>query len=153
MASTATRERTPSSAPPASTVVTVGLAAYGLTELAIGITQGAAPHAFYTAIGPFGPYNAHYARDVATFEIAIGIALLLAISRPTWRVPVLAVAALQFALHSLNHLIDIHGAHPAWAGYFDFATLSLATVTLLWLAALAAREDDSQDRLRGSTTA
>ncbi len=148
MASAATRDRT-SSPRPASAVVSAGLLAFGLTELAIGITQGAAPHAFYTAIGPFGPYNAHYARDVATFEIAIGIALLLALSRPSWRVPVLAVAALQFALHSLNHLIDIHGAHPVWAGYFDFATLSLATVTLLWLARLAAREGDSPDRQRG----
>lgn len=129
--------------------MTAGLAAFGLTELAIGIAQGAAPRAFYTAIGPFGPYNAHYARDVATFELAIGIALLMAIARPSWRVPVLTVAALQFALHSLNHLIDIRGAHPVWTGYFDFATLTLATVTLVWLMRLAARERDSGEARPG----
>ncbi len=132
--------------------MTAGLAAFGVTELAIGITQGVAPHAFYTAIGPFGPFNAHYSRDVATFEIAIGIALLLALSRPAWRVPVLAVATLQFALHSLNHLLDINGAHSAWAGYFDFATLSIATLTLWWLARLAARERDSQQPPQGRAT-
>ena len=148
----ASTSRSPAAAAPAGTTVTAGLAAFGLTELAIGLTQGLAPRAFYTAIGPFGPYNAHYARDVATFELAIGIALLLAISRPCWRVPVLAVAALQFALHSVNHLIDIGAAHPVWTGYFDFATLTLATVTLLWLLRLAAREDDSRDPPRAGRT-
>ena len=127
--------------------MTVGLAAFGLLELAIGIAQGAAPHAFYTAIGPFGPYNAHYARDVATFELAIGVALLVAIARPSWRVPVLAVAALQFALHSLNHLIDIRGAHPAWTGYFDFATLTLGDAHAgLAGAGSPPRERDSTQR-------
>jgi uncharacterized membrane protein len=142
---------TPETAPTTTrvTVVTAGLAGLGVSEIAIGIAQGAAPHAFYTAIGPFGPYNAHYARDVATFELAIGIALLTAIARPSWRVPVLAVAALQFALHSLNHLLDVGNAHPAWTGYFDFATLSLATVALAWLTRLAAQERDLLQAQRG----
>jgi len=129
--------------PARSSIVAVGLVAFGLTEIAIGIAQAAAPHAFYTAIGPFGPYNAHYGRDVATFELAIGIALLIAIARPSWRVPVLGVAALQFALHSLNHLLDIGNAHPAWTGYFDFATLTLGTIALVWLMSVAARERDA----------
>ncbi len=140
MAATRTTERT--SATRSSAVVPVGLAAFGLAEIAIGVAQGAAPHAFYTAIGPFGPYNAHYARDVATFELAIGVALLIAIARPSWRVPVLGVAALQFGLHSLNHLLDIGAAHPAWTGYFDFASLTLATVALILLMRVAAGERD-----------
>ena len=140
MAATHSLQRTET---PASPVVTVGLAAFGLAEVAIGIVQGAAPHAFYTAIGPFGPYNAHYARDVATFELAIGISLLVAIARPSWRVPVLGVAALQFALHSLNHLLDIGNAHPVWTGYLDFASLAIATVALVLLMRVAALERDS----------
>jgi hypothetical protein len=132
--------------------MTISLAAFGLTEIAIGVAQGVAPHAFYTAIGPFGAYNAHYARDVATFELAIGIALLLAIARPSWRVPVLAVAALQFGLHSLNHLLDIRGAHPAWTGYFDFASLTWATVALILLMRLAGGERDLRRAQAGRRT-
>ena len=82
-----------------------------------------APHAFYNAIGPFGAYNRHYIRDVATFcgprrRPGGGRA------RPSWRVPVLAVTTIQFALHSLNHLVDIGNAHPRWTGYFDFFSLA-----------------------------
>ena len=47
--------------------------------------------------------------------------------------PVLALTTIQYALHSVNHLIDIDKAHPAWNGYFDFFTLVGATVLLAWL--------------------
>jgi hypothetical protein len=60
--------------------------------------------------------------------------MLLAASRRSWRVPVLAFATLQFALHSINHLADIGAAHPSWLGPFDFISLALATVALAWLA-------------------
>ena len=91
------------------------------------------PHAFYKAIGPFGTFNAHYLRDVASFEGALGLALVVALARPSWRVPVLALTTAQFALHSVNHLVDIGRAHPRWTGYFDFFSLAAATVVLAWL--------------------
>ena len=58
----------------------------------------------------------------------------------------LALMTIQYALHSVNHLIDIGSAHPAWEGYFDFVSLALSTVLLAWLWRLAA----AQGRLHGA---
>lgn len=125
---------------PARSAVTVGLAAFAAVELALAVLMTVSPHGFYKTVGPFGAYNGHYIRDVATFYAAIGIALLLAIRHASWRVPVLAVTTIQYALHSLNHLLDIGKAHPAWNGYFDFFSLAAATVLLAWLWRTAAGE-------------
>ena len=54
--------------------------------------------------------------------------------------PVLALTTIQYALHSVNHLIDIGKAHPAWNGYFDFFSLAAAAVLLAWLWRTAALE-------------
>jgi heme/copper-type cytochrome/quinol oxidase subunit 4 len=120
-----------------SSAVTVGIAIFAVIQLALALFMAAAPHAFYKAIGPFGAFNAHYIRDVASFYGAIGIGLALSVSRPGWRVPVLAVTTIQYALHSVNHLFSINGAHPQWAGYFDCLLLAVATILLasLWVTA------------------
>jgi hypothetical protein len=124
----------------------VGIGAFALIELLLALFTAVSPHAFYTAIGPFGAFNAHYLRDVASFEGAMGVALLVAVLRPSWRVPVLALTTVQFALHSVNHLIDIGKAHPRWAGYFDFFSLAAATLMLAWLWRAASRQDASRSR-------
>ncbi|HST54835.1 MAG TPA: hypothetical protein VLJ42_02935, partial [Solirubrobacteraceae bacterium] len=67
-------------------------------------------------------------------------ALLLAVSRHSWRTPVRALTTLQFALHCVNHLIDINRAHPAWNGYADFFSLLAATLLLAWLLRLSRTE-------------
>jgi hypothetical protein len=123
----------------------VGIAMFALVELGLAVFMAVAPHAFYRAIGPFGVFNPHYLRDVASFEGAIGVALLIALRRPSWRAPVLALTTFQYALHSVNHLVDIAGAHPAWAGYFDFFSLASATLLLayLWRAASLEPEGSS----------
>ena len=118
-------------------IVAVGVAAFGAVELALAIWMVAAPRSFFTSIGPFSGYNPHYIRDVATFEAALAVGLLIAAREPSWRVPVLAVTLVQFALHSVNHLVDINTSHPAWAGYFDFFALAAATLQLAWLLAAA----------------
>ena len=41
----------------------------------------------------------------------------------------LAITTAQFALHSVNHLVDIEKSHPAWNGYFDFFSLAGATLS------------------------
>ena len=137
----------PSAQPPASTssdslasTLPIVLALFAALDIGLALFMALAPHAFYTAIGPFGVSNPHYVRDVATFYGAIGLAMAVAVSRPSWRAPVLAVSTLQFALHSLNHLIDIARAHPAWAGYLDFFSLLGGTLILglLWRQAAAA---------------
>ncbi|HEX3909596.1 MAG TPA: hypothetical protein VHW67_02695 [Solirubrobacteraceae bacterium] len=115
-------------------VVEVGLLAFAAYHFAIAALMIFAPHAFFTAIGPFGVQNDHYLRDTATFNLAFGVSLLIAYRRVSWRTPILCCVALQFALHALNHLLDIGAAHPHWLGPFDFASLTLATAALAWLA-------------------
>jgi hypothetical protein len=117
---------------PASTV-RAGLIAFAAYHFAIAALMIFAPHTFFTDVGPFGVQNNHYLRDTASFELAFGIALVLAYRRVSWRTPILCCVTLQFALHAINHLVDIGAAHPYWLGPFDVATLTLATLALAWL--------------------
>jgi hypothetical protein len=114
--------------------VRVGLLAFAAYHLAVAALMVFAPHTFFTDIGPFGIQNDHYLRDTATFNAAFGVALAIAYRRVAWRAPVLCCVALQFALHSVNHLADIGSAHPHWLGPADFISLALATAALIWLA-------------------
>lgn len=119
----------------------LGLSALAVYHLALAIWMAASPHSFYTAIGPFGTYNRHFVRDVATFEAAFGVGFLVAVFQPSWRVPVLAIATVQFGLHAVNHLVDINRADPSGIGYFDFFALLGSTALLgLMLAASRSRE-------------
>jgi hypothetical protein len=131
-------------------VLTAGIALLALYSLGLAIVMVAAPHAFFSGIGPFGPRNDHYIRDNATFSAAIGVGLVISLRHRSWRVPMLAVTTVQFALHSINHLIDIGKAHPAWTGYFDFASLALATLLLAGLLRVAVLERAAMER-RGRT--
>jgi hypothetical protein len=133
------RSGTAARAGPYAGTLQVGIGAFAVLHLALALFMAAAPHAFYTAVGPFGAFNGHYIRDVATFYAALGVGLTIALRRPSWRVPVLAITTIQYALHSVNHLIDINQAHPAWTGYFDFCSLAAATLLLGWLFRVALR--------------
>lgn len=117
----------------------VGLAAFGVIELLLGAWMAIAPHSFFTQVGPFGLFNSHYVRDLATYNLAFAAGLLVAVRMPSWRVPVLVIAIVQYTLHSLNHLLDISKASPAWLGYANFAALTIATLTLIYLLTLALR--------------
>jgi hypothetical protein len=117
----------------------VGLLVFAVYHLAIAALMVFAPHVFFEDIGPFGVRNDHYLRDTATYNTAFGVALLVAYRHVGWRTPVLCCVAVQFALHSINHLADIGAAHPYWLGPADFISLTLATVALLWLARASLR--------------
>ncbi|MGH2985788.1 MAG: hypothetical protein ACRDLO_03755, partial [Solirubrobacterales bacterium] len=84
--------------------------ALGVFHLVLGLYMFLFPASFYFRIGTYGPENTHYVGDVSTFVLAIGVGLLLAVGRPSWRAPVLAVAALWYGFHALNHLLDIDEA-------------------------------------------
>jgi hypothetical protein len=124
----------------------LGLSVLAVYHLALAVWMAASPHSFYTAIGPFGTYNRHFVRDVASFEAAFGFGFVVAVFQPSWRVPVLAIATVQFGLHAINHLVDIDRAHPAGIGYFDFFALLGSTLLLgLMLAAGRKRERKPPD--------
>jgi hypothetical protein len=109
------------------------LIAFGAGQLVLGLLLWLAPGFFYDEIGPFGARNDHYMGDVASFYIALGAAVLVAVRRESWRVPVLAIALAQYALHSLNHLIDIGESDPSWIGPADFALLTLGALLVAWM--------------------
>jgi peptidoglycan/LPS O-acetylase OafA/YrhL len=109
------------------------LIAFAVVQLITGLLLWLTPGFFYDEIGPFGPRNDHYMADVATWYLALGAALLMAVRRESWRVPVLTLALVQYVLHSINHLIDIGDADPSWLGPADFVSLSLGAVLLAWM--------------------
>ena len=125
-------------------IVVAGLIAFAVVNLAIAAMLTFAPHVFFEDIGPYGAQNDHYMRDVATFYAAIGIAGLIAWRRSSWRTSVLCLLALQYGLHTINHLADIGAAHTRWLGPANFASLAIATVALIWLARESARPTEVQ---------
>lgn len=118
-------------------IVATGILLLAAYDLALAVFMAVSPHSFFANVGPFGTRNDHYIRDTATFSAAIGVGLLIALRRPSWRVPMLAISVVQFALHSINHLVDIDRAHPAWNGYFDFFSLAATTILLAWVLRVA----------------
>jgi hypothetical protein len=118
-------------------VVAAGTLGVGLTQVALGVWMAASPGSFFDVIGGFGAFNDHYLRDVATFYLAIGIALVIAARRPAWRVPVLWLAVLQYAFHVVNHVVDVGDAEPSWVGPLDVGLLVLAAAAFALLLAAA----------------
>jgi hypothetical protein len=110
-----------------------------LYHLALGAFMFFAAGAFYKSFGKFPPENHHYVKDVATFYIAFGVGAFVSVRRRTWRVPVLAVITLEYAIHALNHLIDVSKASTDFIGWFDFFALSLFTLILLAILTFAWR--------------
>ena len=119
----------------------VGLLGFGLYHLAIGLFMAVDPATFYEVIGPFGERNDHYIRDVATFQIPLGVTLLAAVRQRSWRAPLLAFATLQWTLHALNHLVDIGAAATVWVGVADFVLLAAGAAVLGWLLLRALRAE------------
>jgi hypothetical protein len=109
------------------------LAIFAAVQLVLGALLWLAPGFFHDEIGPYGARNDHYMGDLATWYLALGTAALVAVRRAGWRVPVLAVAFLQYALHSVNHLIDVGEADPGWLGPANLVSLVLATLLLGWM--------------------
>jgi uncharacterized membrane protein len=121
-------------------LVLPGTALVALYWLVLGVWMAASPHTFFDRVGPFGTANVHYIRDNATFEIALGLALLVAVRRPAWRVPLLALVLAQDVLHVVNHLVDVAKAHPRWVGVFDAVSLAVFGALVAWLLIAAHRE-------------
>jgi hypothetical protein len=115
------------------------LALFGVGQLVLGVLLWAAPGTFFDEVGPYGTRNDHYMADLATFYLALGAGALVAVVRSSWRVPVLAVALIQYALHSLNHLIDVDEADPAWLGPANLVALAATAALLGWLLRVASR--------------
>ena len=106
---------------------------FAVGQIVIGLLLWLTPGFFFESIGPYGRRNDHYMGDVASWYLALGAVTLVALRRESWRVPVLAFAFIQYALHSLNHLIDVGEADPSWLGPANLASLLLTTLLLGWM--------------------
>jgi hypothetical protein len=116
-----------------------GLVLLGVIQLVLGVFLAVAPGQFVDTIAPYGDAEHHFLRDISTFYLAMGAVLLLAVERVSWRVPVLVLVTLQYAIHSINHLIDIGGTDPGWLGPFNFLSLLFLTFVSGYLLSAAAR--------------
>ena len=117
--------------------ITVG--ALGVFHVAEGLWQLLAPASFFEHVGRYGLENTHYVGDVGAFVLAFGIALLLAVGRPSWRAPLLYAGALWYAFHAFNHLFDIDEARSDLRGTVDTLLLGIGAVLLAGLANAADR--------------
>jgi hypothetical protein len=117
------------------------LGLFGVTQLAVGLLLALAPGTFFEEIGPFGARNDHYMRDLATFYVALGVAGLVAIRRPAWRVPVLALATLEYVLHAINHLVDVGDTNPEWNGPATLAAVTASAALYGWMLWATARQE------------
>ena len=109
------------------------IALLGVFHLALGTLMVLAPRTFFDEIAAYGAFNDHYIRDVASFYLALGVVLLVAVARTSWQVPLLVFALLQYALHLINHLWDVADSEPSWIGPVNVASLALIAVLIVWL--------------------
>jgi hypothetical protein len=79
------------------------IAAY---HVAVGLLALIAPDTFFEQIGHYGIENSHYVGDVGAFMLAFGVAVGIAVVRPSWRAPVLWLGALWYGFHAINHAFD-----------------------------------------------
>lgn len=105
----------------------------GVTQLVLGLLLWLVPGFFFDEVGPYGTRNDHYMGDLATWYLALGALALASVRRQGWRVPVLALAFAQNALHAVNHLIDVSEADPSYLGPVNLVLLVLTTLLLGWM--------------------
>jgi hypothetical protein len=118
----------------------VGLVVFGVINLVTGALLFFAPDYFFDHIGPYGIENKHYLGDVGAFYLAAGAGLLIAVRQPSWRAPLLAVAAVWYGLHAVNHLFDIGDNNRSDSrGISDTVLIAIGAAALGYMARAASR--------------
>ena len=116
-------------------VVTIALVVAGATQLLAGLLALFAPGAFYDLFASYPPENHHFLKDLGSWQIPLGLIALYGARRADWRVPLLGLLRLQYALHTGSHLVDSGEAEEGWMDGFAIATQALGAVVLLGLFA------------------
>jgi hypothetical protein len=118
--------------------IRAALVVLGLLNAFSGAMALIAPGTFFDEIGRYGVENEHYVGDVGAFVLAFGIAVLVAAQRPSWRVPVLALGAIWYGLHALNHAFDVDEARSDARGIVDTIYIGIGALLFVYLAWAAA---------------
>jgi uncharacterized protein DUF4345 len=125
--------------PQTERILRTGLVIAGVVNLALAAVMILAPGTFFDEFAGYGTENDHYIRDMGTTYLGLGVALLLAAPRPSWRAPVLWLAAIGTAAHAVNHLVDVGDSIEDWVGPVNLALVALSAALYAWLAVLAGR--------------
>jgi hypothetical protein len=103
------------SSEPRKWVRTIALGA-GATFLFLGLWALISPRSFFTSLATFDPYNVHLLHDIGSFQIGIGMALLLAAfpARFDGLSSALLGAAAGSVAHVVSHVLDVdRGGSPS----------------------------------------
>jgi hypothetical protein len=119
----------------------LALVTIGAAFLVPGLWAAVDPSSFASTVADFGPYNAHLIRDFAASSTTFGFGLLAAAWIPSWRTPVLVLAAIWNWLHGISHLVDIGAADPEVVGPIEAGLLLAGTVALVVLVRLDRTEE------------
>ena len=65
-----------------------------------------APRSFFDVVAPWPPYNAHFLHDAGSFQLGLGVALLMTLFARRGALAGLAGAATGAAAHAISHVID-----------------------------------------------
>ncbi len=82
------------------------LVAGGIFYTLAGVALFFAPQWFYDNIGAYPPFNRHYAGDLGTILMPMGIAMLFAARNPAQHRLLFGVVVAGSVLHAVNHLLD-----------------------------------------------
>jgi hypothetical protein len=80
---------------------------------------------------PIGIFNQHYAIDLGSFLLPLGVFLLLAVRYTEWCQPIIGVAAFGSSLHLLSHLQDGFYSTRAVIADVFFLVVALLLIALL----------------------
>jgi hypothetical protein len=105
----------------------------------VGLLALVAPATFFDQIGHYGLENSHYVGDVGAFMLAFGVAVAIAVVRPSWRAPLLWLGALWYGFHAINHAFDTGEAKSEGRGWTDTLLLAFGAVGAVWLARVSER--------------
>lgn len=103
--------------------------------VAFGLWAFLSPAAFFDALAPFDPFNAHFLRDIGAFQVGLGAVLLLAARQGAAAAALLGVGT-GAAFHAVGHVLDRDlGGTPA----SDIPVFTLVALVLLWAGWRATR--------------
>ena len=132
----------------ASKAVVAAIAVLAAAASANGLWMLGAPLHWYNnvpaGVPDYGPFNAHFVRDIGIAFLTVGAALGWAVVRSTARFELVAVAAIFAVLHGVLHVFDTARGHVASSHWLlDVPGVYLPAGLLCWVLWVLARKGES----------